>query len=161
MALFVVRYTCNIIYHSFPVNSQYLITWGLDSPAKPGRHKIQFHEYAARLINPKNSLPPSSKILVWHRTAKLGSAWRSTVGITGNPRSTSATQRERESLELILTTAKNFSIFNDCNNYLIIIIICFIKEDLAFLWPLPLLAICHFEFFDALVLTRSHDQLLS
>ena len=61
MALFVVRYTCNIIYHSFPINSQYLITWGLDSPAKCGRHKIQFHEYAARLINPKNSLPPSSQ----------------------------------------------------------------------------------------------------
>ena len=61
----------------------------------------------------------------------------------------------------MLTTAKNFSIFNDCNNYLIIIIVYFIKEDLAFLWPLPLLAICHFEIFDALILTRSHDQLLS
>ena len=61
----------------------------------------------------------------------------------------------------MLKTAKNFSIFNDCNNYLIIIIIYFIKEDLTFLWPLPLLAICHFEFFDALILTRSHDQLLS
>ena len=70
-------------------------------------------------------------------------------------------QRERESIELMLTTAKNFSIFNDCNNYLIIIIIYCIKKDLAFLWPLLLLAICHFEFFDALILTRSHDHLLS
>ena len=30
MTSFVVRY--DIMYHSFPINSQYLMTWGVDSP---------------------------------------------------------------------------------------------------------------------------------
>ena len=33
MTSFVVRY--DVIYHSFPVNSQYLMTWGVDSPDFP------------------------------------------------------------------------------------------------------------------------------
>ena len=45
-----------------------------------GGHQILFHEYAAKLI------PPFlSKFVLWQRTTKLESAWRSTVGTTGKP----------------------------------------------------------------------------
>ena len=51
---------------------------------RPGGHKILFHECAAKLINPENP-PVIAKFVLWHRTTKLGSAWRLTVGTTGNP----------------------------------------------------------------------------
>ena len=34
MTSFVVRY--DVIYHSFPINSQYLMMWGVDSPEGGG-----------------------------------------------------------------------------------------------------------------------------
>ena len=37
-----------------------------------------------KLINPEN-LPFLTKFVLWHGTVKLGSAWKSTVGTTGNP----------------------------------------------------------------------------
>ena len=37
-----------------------------------------------KLINPEN-LPFLTKFVLWHGTAKLGSAWKSIVGTTGNP----------------------------------------------------------------------------
>ena len=51
---------------------------------RPGGHKILFNEYATKLINPENP-PFLTKFILWHRTVKLGSTWRSTVGTTGNP----------------------------------------------------------------------------
>ena len=45
MTSFVVRY--DVIYHSFPVNSQYLMMWGVDSPVERAtiynkkKHQIQ------------------------------------------------------------------------------------------------------------------------
>ena len=37
-----------------------------------------------KLINPEN-LSFLTKFVLWHRTARLGSAWSLTVGTTGNP----------------------------------------------------------------------------
>ena len=37
-----------------------------------------------KLINPE-SLSFLTKFVLWHKTAKLGGAWRSAVGTTGNP----------------------------------------------------------------------------
>ena len=46
-----------------------------------------------KLINPEN-LSFLTKFVLWHRAAKLGRAWRSTVGTIGNM-SASAEQGER------------------------------------------------------------------
>ena len=51
---------------------------------RPGGHKILLNKHAAKLINPENP-PFHTKFVLWHRTAKLGSTWRSTIGATGNP----------------------------------------------------------------------------
>ena len=50
-----------------------------------GGHQILFHEYAPKLIRSRKSPPFLWKFVLWQRTAKLRSAWRSTVGTTGKP----------------------------------------------------------------------------
>ena len=69
MTSFVVRY--DVIYHSFPINSQYLMTLGVDSPAKvqpnPSPFYIPFYihgsynlqkvlNFTSRLQNSLNSV---------------------------------------------------------------------------------------------------------
>ena len=66
------------------LSSNYALYHPTHGKPRPGGHKILFNEYAAKLINPENP-PFLTKFILWHRTAKLGSTWRSTVGITGNP----------------------------------------------------------------------------
>ena len=65
--------------------SKYALYHPTHGKPRPGGRKILFHEYAAKLINPENPSPHFlTKFVLWHRTAKLGSAWRSTAGTTGN-----------------------------------------------------------------------------
>ena len=52
---------------------------------RPGGRKILSHEYTAKLINPEN--PPPTPPRLPH---EIGSAWRLTVGTTGNPMRASA-----------------------------------------------------------------------
>ena len=51
---------------------------------RPGAHKILFNERGAKQINPENP-PFLTKFVLRDRTGKPESAWRSTVGTTGNP----------------------------------------------------------------------------
>ena len=47
---------------------------------------VKFYSTNMLQSSPIQKIPPFfTKFVLWHRTAKLRSAWRSTVGTTGNP----------------------------------------------------------------------------
>ena len=64
--------------------SKYALYHPTHSKPRPGRRKILFHEYAAKLINPENPLFPH-EIRTLAQIAKPGSKWRSTAGTVGTP----------------------------------------------------------------------------
>ena len=64
--------------------SKYALYHPTHGKPRSGGRKILFHEHAAKLINPETP-PFLTKIVLWHRTAKLGSTWRSAADTTGNP----------------------------------------------------------------------------
>ena len=79
--------------------SKYALYHPTHGKPRSGGRKILYHEYAAKLINPENS-PFLTKIVLWHRTAKLGSTWRSAADTTGNPHnSASVEQREYDLID--------------------------------------------------------------
>ena len=70
--------------HVFDMSSIYTLYHPTQGKPRPGARKILFNERGAKQINPENP-PFLTKFVLRDRTVKLESAWRSTVGTTGNP----------------------------------------------------------------------------
>lgn len=67
-----------------------------------------------KLINPEN-FPFLTKFVLWQRTAKLRSAWRSTVDTTGNPHEGLGSQREYENSAFVAQTS--FEVENSSDSH--------------------------------------------
>ena len=70
--------------HVFDMSSIYTLYHPTQGKPRPGARKILFNERGAKQINPENP-PFLTKFVLRDRTVKVESAWRSTVGTTGNP----------------------------------------------------------------------------
>ena len=92
--------------------SKYALYHPTHGKPRPSGRKILFHEYAAKLINQEPPPPPPflTKFVLWHRTAKLGSAWRSTADTTGNPHER-LSRAERDRTFYALTYWKTFDYY--------------------------------------------------